>query len=202
MARELPDNQYPDRIISGDVIAIAFRALRERLQSTFSPLRYTHVTIPAKASVGQWKDLTRKAPMVAIGWAAWRPDPDNGESFRGTLSFPVFLLVEHSTPDALYLGRGDMPGAFGMSALATAMLHGFRIRDVGTCRVTQNTATANAEWIPDGMATVMLEVTIPDVALNTATLIEQLDDFLQLGEKWQADGFTAPESVLEVRGEQ
>lgn len=191
-------------IISGGVTGIAFRAIRARLRGCFSPQLFSHEVIPAKVSPAIWDNITRRAPMVGLGWSHWAPNPDNGATFLGTLVFPLIIMVEFAKHEDRYLGAqiGSgtyMPGALGLQEYAIAALHGFEIDDVGTCRVTHVSSTELAEWNKDGKATTTLDVTIPNVALDLDAVTATLNDFLRLQEQLICDQADFGTTTISVR---
>ncbi|WP_336718531.1 hypothetical protein [Asaia bogorensis] len=191
-------------IISGGVTGAAFQAIRSRLKAFFDPRLFTHTVIPAKVSQATWDSITRRAPMVGLGWSHWAPNADNGATFQGTLSFPLILMVDFPEPEGRYvggqIGSGTyMPGALGLQEYAIAALHGFEIDDVGTCRVTHVSSTELAEWNKDGKATVVLDITIPNVALDLDAVTATLNDFLRLQEQLICDQTDFGTTTISVR---
>ena len=191
-------------IISGGVTGSAFQAIQARLKTFFDVILFTHTVIPAKVSPATWDSITRRAPMVGLGWSHWAPNADNGATFKGTLSFPLIIMVDFTGPEDRYrgaqIGTGTYsPGLFGLQEYAIAALHGFEIDDVGTCRVTHVSSTELAEWNKDGKATTVLDVTIPNVALDLDAVTATLNDFLRLQEELICDQTDFGTTTISVR---
>ena len=183
MVRSFADNQYPDSLISGGPLAGSFMAIRTRLQELFDPKVYEHVVIPPRATLQDWKSLTRRMPMVGLGFMGCPPSPRTGANFRGDAQFYVVLLTRQIPGLDGYFGDGVLPGILGLSAVAVMGLHGMTIQPVGTagsCEVKQLTTTGEQEWLEDNVSSVQLQVTVPALAFDTPGLLEQLDDFKTL----------------------
>ncbi|KXV50574.1 hypothetical protein AD945_01675 [Gluconobacter albidus] len=183
MVRELSDNQYPDMLIAGGPLARLFRAIDGRLKELFDPRVYSHVVIPPRASARDWENLTQRAPMVGLGWMACRPSERAGSTFRGDAQFALILLTRQNAGLDAYFGDGTLPGVLGLGAVAGIGLHAFRIEGIGSCRVQQLAAAGDQEWIPDGMASVQLQITVPDIAFDSPELLSQLDTLTSLSSK-------------------
>jgi len=115
-------------------------------------------------------------------------------------------MVSFDKPEQRYLGAqigsgAYLPGMMGLQEYAIAGLHGFTIEDIGTCRVTQVSSTELADWNQDGKATVVLEITIPDVALDLPTVTATLNDFLRLQEQLISDQTDLGTTTITVREE-
>ncbi|WP_122050359.1 hypothetical protein [Asaia bogorensis] len=193
-------------IISGGVTGAAFQAIQAQLKAFFDPAWFSHAVIPAKVSQATWKDITRTKNLIGLGWSHWSPESDNAGTFRGTLSFPLILMVSFDKPEQRYLGAqigsgAYLPGMMGLQEYAIAALQGFTIEDIGTCRVTQVSSTELADWNQDGKATVVLEITIPDVALDLPTVTATLNDFLRLQEQLISDQTDLGTTTITVREE-
>lgn len=191
-------------IISGGVTGAAYRAIRARLQEFFDARYFFHTVVPAKVSQAVWKDITSKTNLVGLGWSHWAPESDSAGTFRGTLSFPLILMVSFTLAEHRYLGAqigtgAYAPGMMGLQEYAIAALHGFTIEDIGTCRVTQVSSTELAEWNMDGKATVVLDITIPDVALGLDAVTATLNDFLRLQEQLICDQTDFGTTTISVR---
>lgn len=180
MVRSLSDNQYPDALISGGPLAVLFNAIDKRLKELFDPKVYTHVVIPPRASARDWENLTGRMPMVGLGWMGCRPSERAGASFRGDAQFALILLTRQQAGRKAYFGDGTLPGVLGLGALAGMGLHAFRVDGVGSCRVQQLAAAGDQDWIPNGVASVQLQITVPDIAFDSPELLEQLDTLTSL----------------------
>ena len=189
MVRALSDNQYPDMLIAGGPLALLFRAIDGRLKELFDPDIYSHVVIPPRASARDWEDLTQRAPMVGLGWMACRPSERAGATFRGDAQFALILLTRQNAGQDAYFGDGRLPGVLGLGTVAAMGLHAFRIDGIGSCRVQQLAAAGDQGWIPDGMASVQLQITVADVAFDSPELLSQLDTLTSLSSTFK-DGIS------------
>ena len=191
---ELPENQYPHLLLRGGPVREAFDALRDRLKLAFSPRMFAHVIVPPNAKKATWEKLLKTKPAVALGWSGWKPHADCGATFRGDVVFAVFIAIQHTNPELLYLGMEQLRGmgSMGVSAAAIAFLHGWTLPgELGTAMVRQCALPPTADWLADDTALVSLEVTIPNLSFDGPALAQQLDDFKGLRETWQdAEGDT------------
>ncbi|MBL7232054.1 hypothetical protein [Komagataeibacter oboediens] len=191
---ELPENQYPHLLLRGGPVREAFDALRKRLKLAFPPQIFTHVVVPPNAKRATWDTILKTKPAVALGWSAWKPDHACGATFRGDLVFAVFIAIQHTAPERLYLGNEQLRGlgTMGVSAAAVAFLHGWTLPgELGTAMVRQCALPPTADWLADDTALVSLEVVVPNVSFDAPALAQQLDDFKGLAVTWQdAEGDT------------
>lgn len=191
---ELPENQYPHLLLRGGPVREAFDALRKRLKLAFPTTIFSHVVVPPNAKKATWEKLLKTKPAVALGWSSWQPHGDCGAAFRGNLVFAVFIAIQHTDPERLYLGTEQLRGmgTMGVSAAAAAFLHGWTLPgELGTAMVRQCALPPTADWLADDTALVSLEVVVPNVSFDAPALAQQLDDFEGLAVTWQdADGDT------------
>lgn len=197
VSRPYSDDQYPDALLQGDVLRAAFLGVQDKLKEAFPEQAFRHFMMPPSPTKGVWDKMLGACPAVALSWAGWSPMRDGGPVYRGTLSFPVFLLVHHNTVEHLYLGSTDRwgVGILGMTAMAVAMLHGRQIDPIGTMHVREIDAPAGLDWLDDRTALAGLSVELRDVALDDAILTEALPAFLRLRETWLVAAETAEETV-------
>ncbi|MBR0559500.1 hypothetical protein [Neokomagataea anthophila] len=175
MVRPYSDNQYPDQLITGGPLSYALRALRSQLEALFNPETYTHSIIPPRASAREWEHLTKRMPMVAVGWMGMPTSAHTGGLFHGDMQFAVILMTRQNDPESAYFGDGTLPGVLGLASIAALGLHGFDIPSVGSCRVEHLATAGEQEWLPNGVASVQLQVTIPSVSFDSRDLVAQLD---------------------------
>ena len=173
-------NQYPGVLLAGGPFATAFLAIEQRLKELFDPAVYTHAVIPPRASVRDWENLTKRMPMVALGWMACRPSDRSSDIFRGDAQFALILLTRQNAGRDAYFGDGTLPGVMGLASVAAMGLHAFHVEGIGSCRVQVLATAGEQDWIPDGVASVQLQITIPEVAFGSPELLEQLDTLKRL----------------------
>lgn len=185
MVRPLSDNQYPDSLIAGGPLARLFMAIEGRLKELFDPVIYSHAVIPPRASARDWENLTRRMPMVGLGWMACRPSDRVGSCFRGDAQFALIILTRQNAGRDAYFGDGTLPGVLGLAAVAGLGLHAFQVDGIGSCRVQQLAAAGDQDWIPDGVASVQLQITVPDIAFDSPELLAQLDTLTSLSSTFE-----------------
>lgn len=174
--RPYPDNAYPDAFLSdGGPLATLFRGLQARLKELFDPALYTHITVPPRASAKDWDNLTRRMPVVGLGWMGLSPSERCGGLFRGNARFALMLLTRQNFGESAYFGDERLPGLLGLAAIPTLGLHGWTVEPFGACRLTQVVPAGEQEWIPEGVASVQCEIVVPDVSFDAPALLAQLD---------------------------
>ncbi|EHH67566.1 hypothetical protein [Gluconobacter morbifer] len=178
--RPLSENQYPDLLISGGPLADLFGAIEKRLKELFDPKIYTHSIIPPRATARDWENITKRMPMVTLGWMACKPSSRIGDCFRGDAQFALILLTRQNAGRDAYYGDGKLPGVMGLGAIAAFGLHGFNVRGIGSCRIEIMAASGDQDWIPDGVASVQLQITVPEVSFDSPELMSQLDTLTSL----------------------
>lgn len=199
--RQFSDDQYPDALLRGDVLVKAFRAVQRRLKIAFPEEGFKHHVVPPSPTKSVWDRIMTGKLSVGLAFSRWTAEAKSGTSFRGTLSFPVFLVVKHSNPEAVYFGTSDKwgVGVLGMTEMAVAMLNNVIVDDVGTMRVRAVSFPDGAEWLDANTAIGGVEVYFEDVGLSDDLMVEQLPDFLTLAETWTVDGSAQPQGILNVR---
>lgn len=199
--RQFSDDQYPDALLQGDVLVKAFRAVQRQLKIAFPEEGFRHHIVPPSPTRPVWDRILTGKLSVGLSFSRWTGARQAGTDFRGTLSFPVFLIVKHSNPEAVYFGTNDKwgVGVLGMTEMAVAMLNNVPVKGVGLMRVQAVSFPDGAEWLDANTAIGGVEVYFEDVGLSEALLIEQLPDFLRLAETWTVDGNTQPRATLNVR---
>lgn len=199
--RTFSEDQYPSALLHGDVLVKAFRAVQRRLKIAFPEEGFKHHVVPPSPTKSVWDRILTGKLSVGLAFSRWTAEAKSGTSFRGTLSFPVFLIVKHSNPEAVYFGTSDKwgVGVLGMTEMAVAMLNNVPVDDVGTMRVRAVSFPDGAEWLDANTAIGGVEVYFEDVGLSDDLLVGQLPDFLTLAETWTVDGNTQPQTTLNVR---
>ncbi|MFT9448428.1 hypothetical protein [Gluconobacter japonicus] len=180
----LSDNQYPETLIDGDVLATCYKAISAALQTVMPANgKYRYVPLTPRPSESQWRTFTGKFPAVGIGWQGWQSAKAGGSTFRGPLIFSVAILTEHRLPEHLYLGDGNTPGAFGVTAAAIGVLNGLTVPGAGTAFVHTASSAELAQFLSEGQSSVLLTVQFDSVALDMGRITPQLDTLKMLVQK-------------------
>lgn len=197
-------HDFPRGLIDGGPLALLLRAVHRRLEIAFRDWGTTVDYVPPRPTKADWSELSRRMPMVAVGWQSWSPSRDCGSLYQGDVQLPVFLMSRQSKREAQYFGDGTLPGILGMTALAVAVLHDWTIGKgsefIGTFKVAHAAAAPDVDAIGSDIAFAALLVSMPNVGFDDPKLIAGLNDFLRLGETWNVDGDVTNPAVLNVRG--
>lgn len=205
VARQFSDDQYPDALLRGDVLAKAFVGLQKQLGIAFPDTVFAHHVLPPSPTPQTWKRIQDKKLSVGLSMGGWMPDNKNGRVFRGTLTFYVYLMVSHGHTDQLYLGTSERwgVGITGMSAMAVGMLNGQPVPglDGGIFQVMGIKYPAGIDWMDERTALAEAIVQVDGVSLDEDLLTHDLPEFLRLAETWAVNGSEQPEAILNIRGD-
>lgn len=173
---------YPQAILHGDVVRVAYEGVRARLRSLFPETIFTHHVLPPQATKNTWQEITRNPPAVGLGIGQWELLPTASSTvFIGDLRFPVAVIQQLDNSDQLYLGTGELRG-MGLAGIMAALaggLHNWRLEGVGSCQVRRITYPETVDWFGDRSALVAADLVFPGVALNNTQALDELDDFLR-----------------------
>ncbi|MFT8517276.1 MAG: hypothetical protein ABF673_09435 [Acetobacter persici] len=201
--RQFSDDQCPS-YLDGNVLKAAFLGVMQALTDAYPEAGYQHCVLPPSPTASTWKRIQMGKSCVAMTFGGWVPEQKTGPTFRGTLVFPVFLLIRHSRIEDLWLGTNERWGfgTLGLIAQAIGRLHGEKVPGLdATMRVTRQLCPAGIDWLDEKSALAELEIQIEGVGLDTEVFTDQLPDFLRLSEIWTVDGATQPQATLNVRGD-
>lgn len=173
---------YPQAILQGDVVRTAFEGVRARLRSLFPETIFTHHVLPPQATKNTWQEITRNPPAVGVGIGQWEaPHSPSSAGFIGDLRFPVAVIQQLDNSDQLYLGTGELRGIglAGIMAALVGAMHNWKLDGVGSCQVRRVTYPETVDWFGDRSALVAADLVFPNVALDNAQTLGELDEFLR-----------------------
>ena len=175
----------------------AASALQARLELAFPPAQFEHQVVPARLSKPVWERLTRRCPFIGRGFAGLTPArPNSQRIWRGDAAWTVFLGVQNSKMPGLLLGDALMVGQLGLVGVATALLHGWTVRGLGTWQVGAMSNLYAEEYIHDDIGVVAVEVSV-GIEMSDEAAAMALPEFLQLGATWDLPPLDT--QVLDVR---
>jgi hypothetical protein len=185
-----------------DPMSAAFPAIETRLRTFFKADRWDFHVVDDPMSEEEFKAITRRTPMIAVGWRQFNPTSKAvGRLFQGELGLRLTMAVKHPNGAASrFMGDARGPGLFPSICGAGLLINGFTVAGLGTFSVTA-IAQAYAQGFSNmntAIATmdIGIGVTIGDVTGDLAAA----PDFLQLVsafEPWP-DG-QAPDAPIEMR---
>jgi hypothetical protein len=172
-------------LVSGPLQRIQ-TALSERLRQYFPITKFQHGNVPARITPQIWEDLLRRTPFIGLSWIGWSAK-SAARRYRGTVKFGIYVVAQNPRPDNLMVGDASLPGLFGMSQMAAAVVHGF-LTPEGSAMVTDigNLYAENWGRMDQAMAGIMVEV--DGVELTDPPSFEALDEFLRLQNTWDFGG--------------
>lgn len=184
-------------LISAGPLLTTCTELQARLKAFFPPAKFDHQVVPAKLTSTAWAALTRRTPMVGLGWGGVRPERDNARRFVGAMLWTVFLVTKNAhSPLARLMGDGMGAGQLGVLQVALAALQG-RTLSTGSVAVT-DVANVAAE----GLADENTAITAINIEVRTGLAIagdSGLDEFLRVHVQWRFPDAEGPADMIEVR---
>lgn len=148
-------------------LSIIGRGIRARLEQVFPPALFTHVWMPARVDSARWSMLTRRPPVIGLGFNGFTPAAESYAS--GVSEWSLYLVTANEAGDeARLFGDRHAPGLFGLIEVAAAALHGLTIADGGSVRA--------------GEATHAFVETVTDAALAIATIDLSVPTTISLGD--------------------
>lgn len=161
-------------------------ALDARLRLAFPPRLFAHAVLPAQLTMPVWAALTRRTPVILLGFDRVEPDNAAGRLFSGKAHWRVMPVVRNAgTPEARLLGDASGPGQLGVIGVAIAALHGMTT-PAGTVTVTGATNLAIEGLMDEAAAPSGVTLSIP-FTLPPVPASGDVDDFLWLAVDWRLD---------------
>ncbi len=147
-------------IIQPGPLSIIGAGIRARLEQVFSPRKFTHLWMPSRPDSSAWSRLTRRPPVIALGFNEFTPAAESYAT--GASEWTLYLVTGNEAGDeARLFGDQHAPGLFGLIEVAVAALHGLNIIDSGSVRVGQATH-AFVETLQDAtLAIATIDLSVP-----------------------------------------
>jgi len=171
---------------AGGPLIGAYHALNGRLKAIFGGTAFDEPAfVSARMTTGEWEDLLRRTPLVALGWGGVRPKENTGKSFQGSGDWTVFVAVKNSGgPAPGHVGDAGGHGVFHMVQAAIAGLHGMVVRDIGTVMVKGASNLVIEGLTAEHVVIVGIDL---DVACNVPPVLDR-DLFLTVQSSWKFPG--------------
>jgi len=158
-----------------DPVSLACDAVEAKLRTFFKPKVWEFAIVPDPMSIAEFKSVTRKTPLLALGWRSFNPaSKSNGRRGQYDIALRLTVVVKNQlNADKRFKGDAAGPGLFPAALAAMLLLNGHSVPDLGTFFVTA-TAQAYADGYDDlnaAIATIDLSimVTIGDVTGELAS---------------------------------
>lgn len=170
------------------VIAVAARALEERLRRFFPAEKFVIELMPAAITEAVWMQLSQRSPFVGVAFQDLVVSESAGVNPAVTMRFQVHLVVTATTAKQRLLGDKMGPGIVNMLAVAVLGLHAWAIPDVGTvfCGTSQ---TLTGKFLRNDQAVIGIPVHV-STTLVPDEAVAALDDLADIDMVWT---FVAPE---------
>lgn len=147
-------------IIQPGPLSIIGAGIRARLEQVFPPALFVHAWMPARVDSATWSRLTRRLPLVGLGFNGFTPAAESYAT--GMSAWSLYLVTANEGGDeARLFGDRHAPGLFGLIEVASAALHGLNIQDGGSVRVGEATH-AYVESVADAsLAIATIDLSVP-----------------------------------------
>lgn len=161
----------------------ANKALVERLELAFPRRQFDHRAVPAKLSKAMFESLCTRTPFVAHSFQGLQPPATNSRTYRAAASWMVYVGIRNQHPGKLLTGDTGGVGVLGMAGLATALLHGWTVRGLGTWSVGAVTNAYSEDWLHDDLGLLAVDVSI-SLEVTDEEAAAALPEFLRVGATW------------------
>lgn len=147
-----------------DPISAAFPALEARLRTFFQANIWDFHAVSDPMSIEEFKAITRRTPLLALGWRQFNPTKTVGRRFQGDLGLRLTIAVKHPLDAGKrFLGDRAGPGLFPAICCAATLLNGYTVADLGTFSVT-----AIAQAYAEGYGDHNIAIATLDIGTNLA----------------------------------
>ena len=182
------------------VLHATLAALQARLDLVFPSQNFVQVVLPPKITPVAWKELTRRTPMIGLGWDSIDPMKPASRLLSGVSRWSVFVVVRNQRgPEPRLLGDRLGPGLFDLVQAAAGVLHGHTIDQVGTCFVTGVHNAIGADWDMEDLVLACLTVEVGATLPNASELVEEPAGILKsLGVSWTFPAFPAGDALQDT----
>lgn len=185
-------------VAEGGPLAKAGEAIRARLELAFPPAKFEHHWMPARLDREVWEQLTRRTPMIAVGFNGFRK-PETISSLNVISEWSVYVTTKNPSGQRNVLfGDKLAPGQLDLAGIGAAILHGFTIPAIGTIQV-QSVANAMVEDYKEaGLSITAIELAVPvDLSLAKVLRGAGLRPETLTGEaiQWSFDGATVTDDI-------
>lgn len=169
------------------VLHATLAALQAQLALVFPPAQFIQVILPPKLTAPAWRELTRRTPMIGIGWNSVTPLQPPSRILTGTTRWSVFLVVRNQAgPAPRFLGDALGPGLFDLVSAAAGVLHGHTIPGIGTAFVTGVSNTVGMDWDMEDLVLACLDLDVGATLPTASSLVAQTGEGIlkELGITW------------------
>ena len=143
------------------VLHATLAALQARLALVFPPDLFDQRILPPKITQAVWKELTRRTPVVGIGWDGLVPDKPPSRRLVGETAWSVFLVVRNAGgPSTQLVGDALGSGLFDLVNAGAAVLHGHSIPEIGPIFVTSADNVVSPDWDMEGLVVACLALRV------------------------------------------
>ncbi len=153
-------------IVQPGPLSLIALGIRTRLEQVFPARQFVHAWMPAHVDRDVWTHLTRRTPLVGIGFNGF--DPQAASRGIGASTWSVYLVTRNEAGHhARLFGDKQAPGLFGVLEVGVAALHGHTIEDGGTIQVREAVNAFVEGFKDEGMALGTIDLHVPTVISMT-----------------------------------
>lgn len=161
----------------------------DRLRKVFPAQKFQMDRVPSVLTINEFERLTRQSPFIGLAFTGMRPDANSGRHLLAKFQWRLVIILKATgNPDRRFKGDSRDIGLDALVDVATAILHGHTVPDIGRCAVTGTEAVYAEGW--GDMATVLAHVNFEvSSTLNATDLqLETPDDFKGINATWMLEG--------------
>lgn len=171
-------------------------AIVERLRLAFPRSSFTIERVPQTMTITEFQRLAKLAPFIGIAWVGFDADKDNQRAVQGYMLWSLILIVKASNGlEARFKGDAFQIGLDAMVDVATMLLQGAQIPDVGPCTVTGARSLIAEGWSDDAIAIAQIDFKVRFTNQLASLKLSTPADFAALGITWDLGGETVSETL-------
>lgn len=183
----MPDISF---VQPGPLASVAL-GIKARLDLIFPPEKFVFQWMPPRIDVGVWQKLTRRAPMIGIGFNRFH-SPRLPKDLAVISDWTVYLVTRNEAGSKeLLFGDPFAPGQFMLSAAAGAILHGTTLPGLGTIQVTEAANSFVEDFKENDLSLTAIELSVP-VCLTLGMVLDgagtEAADLMGQTIQWSFDG--------------
>jgi len=164
-------------------------AIVDRLRIAFPARDFQIARVPHVLTIKEFERVVRLTPFIGLAWMGIAPDRDGGRALKAVARWRLILVVKASSSlETRFKGDVRDIGLDAMVDVATALLQGTTLAEIGACAVTAADAVYADGWADEAIAVAQVDFEIRYAFSPAGLGLRTIDDFRALGIGWLVDG--------------